>query len=76
MGNAQAQSQAPAALPTKVATIQVQTAILSTGDGKKAQNDLTNKFSARKQALENQKRRNECEKDPEGDHALGFSAVF
>ena len=52
MGNAQAQSQAPAALPTKVATIQVQTAILSTGDGKKAQNDLTNKFSARKQALE------------------------
>jgi len=49
---AQAQSAAPAAAPTKVATIQVQAAILSTADGKKAQNDLTNKFNGRKQALE------------------------
>ena len=47
-----AQAQAPAAVPTKVATIQVQTAILSTTDGKKAQNELTNKFNPRKQALE------------------------
>ncbi len=47
-----AQAQAPAAVPTKVATIQVQTAILSTVDGKKAQNELTNKFNPRKQALE------------------------
>jgi len=47
-------SQAPAgnATPSKVATIQVQAAILSTNDGKKAQNDLTAKFNPRKQALE------------------------
>jgi len=49
---AQQAPAAPAALPTKVATIQVQAAILSTGDGKKAQNDLTSKFNGRKQALE------------------------
>jgi len=49
---AHAQAPAPAAVPTRVATIQVQAAILSTGDGKKAQNDLTTKFNSRKQALE------------------------
>jgi outer membrane protein len=49
---AYAQSQGSAAIPNKVATIQVQAAILSTADGKKAQNDLTTKFNGRKQALE------------------------
>ena len=52
-----AYTQAPAAAPTKVATIQVQGAILSTIDGKKAQASLTSKFQPESQKRE--KRQNE-----------------
>jgi outer membrane protein len=43
---------APATVPTKVAIINIQAAILSTADGKKAAEDLRTKFDARKTALE------------------------
>jgi len=40
------------ATPTKVAVIQVQTAIMSTKDGQKAANDLTTKFNPRRAEFE------------------------
>jgi outer membrane protein len=43
---------APAAYPVKVAVINVQGAILSTADGKKATADLTAKFTPRRSVLE------------------------
>ncbi|HEY2017943.1 MAG TPA: OmpH family outer membrane protein [Bryobacteraceae bacterium] len=42
----------PAQAPKKPATINVQSAILSTKEGQKAAQDLQNKFSARRQTLE------------------------
>jgi outer membrane protein len=46
-------AQAPAGtVPTKVATIHIQSAIANTGDGKKAAADLTTKFNPRRTELE------------------------
>ena len=45
-------STASAVVPTKVAIINIQQAILSTGDGKKAADALRTKFDARKAALD------------------------
>jgi outer membrane protein len=45
---------APAAIPTKVAIINVQLAILNTADGKKATADITAKFTPRRSLLEKQ----------------------
>jgi outer membrane protein len=42
---------APAVVPTKVAIIQIQAAILQTGDGKKASAELAAKFDPRKAAI-------------------------
>jgi outer membrane protein len=42
----------PAAIPTKIAIINIQQAILNTGDGKKAAGELQTKFNPRKSALE------------------------
>ena len=44
--------RAQAAAPSKVAIIQIQRAILETGDGKKAQAELTAKYQPKKAALE------------------------
>jgi outer membrane protein len=49
---ASAQTTPPAKAPTKAATINVQAAILGTKEGQKAAQDLQNKFTTRKQALE------------------------
>ena len=43
---------APTAIPTKIAIINIQQAILSTADGRKAAGDLQTRFSPRKTALE------------------------
>lgn len=43
---------APAVVPTKVAVINIQAAILSTADGKKAAAELSTKFDSRKAALQ------------------------
>jgi outer membrane protein len=43
---------APAAVPTKVALINIQAAILSTAEGKKAAAELGSKFDSRKAALQ------------------------
>ncbi len=51
-GAAAAKPSAPAAIPTKIAIINIQQAILNTGDGKKASADLQAKFNPRKSALE------------------------
>lgn len=49
LGAALAPAQSP---PTKPATINVQSAILSTKEGRKAAEELTNRFTSQKQALE------------------------
>ena len=51
-GAAPAKPAPPAVIPTKIAIINVQQAILATGDGKKAAAELQTKFSPRKSALE------------------------
>jgi outer membrane protein len=48
----QAQAPAPAATPSKVATIHIQSAIMNTTAGKKAAGDLSAKFAGRKQDIE------------------------
>ena len=45
-------SAAPAAVPTKIAILYVQNAILSSAEGKKAAAELQGKFNPRRQALE------------------------
>jgi outer membrane protein len=49
---AQAQNQPPAAASAKVAIVNVQAAMLQTGDGRKAAQDLAAKFDGRKAALQ------------------------
>jgi len=51
-GGAPAKPAAPAVIPTKIAIINIQQAILSTGDGRKASAELQSKFNPRKSALE------------------------
>jgi len=49
---APAAAAAPAAVPTRVAILNVQQAVLNTADGKKATADLTAKFTPRRSVLE------------------------
>lgn len=51
-GAAAVKPAAPAAIPTKIAIINIQQAILGTADGKKAAADLQTRFSPRKSTLE------------------------